>query len=1693
MECIVSCENGNILNSQSDILRKRKITTAPIFSYFYHFHGVPLKQQDYHKEGENETCKEFLQRDDFELEKDLFLSSIEEKWLASCINPNKKKKKKKVTDECSEFDIIIGNVEKSSVLINDGCVDNLSNLKCGSANQDSDENHSYVSMSGNKKLRTSFKCDEENYYPLGTSTQGDGNQLCNDTLKEFTEGIMNNNSTVSNGETCLSGANPEHKGDDQMERTQCCDIVSDVQDRNNSQCDDNIEYLKYNWKVDTLSNIPNIQSHCKALEEHYVGSFSKEQFRSCSGNNDGGTNAEREHNSSSGEASRNNEGGGSSSGGNGGNGGSGGIGGSGCNGSGDRGDRGDRDGRDGHRDKGNHLGGGNMDENEDEEHRKKDAGGGGGGEGPMNNAHSTKKNNGDEMTENSNATMTEGKMNSIASNYIGGGSNTYSSKDGMRNFVNGFEKKNNFASNNYRVNSNLVNGKITLSNGDIGGGNEYVEKEKQAMEQRKMLIGSKYENIPLNTNMPGRMIFSNVNNFNGIGNLMLNMENNSCSNNKNEITMSGGKNVNMNNINVMGGHNNMPFSKNKNLIANTHMMYMNGAGGAPLASAPLSGTSMGSKGQRTNKMGEIGRMSSSINLKEANEECRVDGKKKEMGRVECTDLPIKSDENNFVGSVSSMNISSINNMSTVNMSGINLGGINMSGINMGGINVSGINVNSINMNSINMNSVNMGGINMGGIHVGNTNMGNVNMGSVNMGSVNMGSVNMGNVNMGSVNMGNVNMGNVNMGNINVYHANEMNHLPRMNMGKNMHNYNPMNIPMGGVNPYSMNTAPYSNINMVNSMAAPMGGSGSSFFPGGALNHQQIAGGTMPMNEMHGAMSTMGNSSMGHINMSTSASGNAVNNCSGVKNGKGMLAKSCSTYEYEDMKKVNSNNANVRSLTKMSGNESNKNAIKNLRMESISFNESINLKNVDGLDLSLNFVDGKYCSKLNSDEKIYNIVHYIVKNSLVNYMFDFYNSENFLFRGKSDLSDCDQASNSGTGAVEEEEGEKVRENVTAEGATTSEGATTAEGATTVEGATTTEGATTKEGATATEGATTAEGATTTEGAEKGELVKIQPTAGSEAEKEHNVAKGSCDEDNNVVGGSGGDDKNLGNDKDDVVKDDVVKDDVVKDDVVKDDEVKGDGVKDVVKDDLEKDKENKTPNDASENNKSILIEITKSICSIINLQQLIPVNTRLSNPNLIYDPSYESIYSKWKTFLRKEQSSGNVISMCFSRDFLYTILLCNYVSIIEDLKKTAVKKKIKYFFLHLCLESGLSINVALMLFINATKQSNKLQVRRGTACTKRSSLLPSETGLGYLHRDAGGAKEENMGIITFECITNDREPDHLIKLITLKNIFSRQLPKMPREYIVRLVFDRNHYTFCLLKKNTVIGGVCFRPYFEQKFAEIAFLAVTSTEQVKGYGTRLMNHLKEHVKKFGIEYFLTYAGKFSGGRSFPSRLHRIGAVCRFVEQGFSQKISMPKERWFGYIKDYDGGTLMECYIFPNINYLRLSEMLYEQKKTVKKAIHFIKPQVVFKGLNFFSENKGVNLHPSNIPGLLEVGWKKETKEMPKKVHHKEIQLKDQILGVLDFLEKQQSAWPFLKPVSLSEAPDYYDIIKEPTDILTMRRKARHGEYKTKEDFGIELKRMFDNCRLYNAPTTIYFKYANELQALIWPKYECISEGAK
>ena len=60
-----------------------------------------------------------------------------------------------------------------------------------------------------------------------------------------------------------------------------------------------------------------------------------------------------------------------------------------------------------------------------------------------------------------------------------------------------------------------------------------------------------------------------------------------------------------------------------------------------------------------------------------------------------------------------------------------------------------------------------------------------------------------------------------------------------------------------------------------------------------------------------------------------------------------------------------------------------------------------------------------------------------------------------------------------------------------------------------------------------------------------------------------------------------------------------------------------------------------------------------------------------------------------------------------------------------------------------------------------------------------------------RDHRAKQEEHKGVIRFQLLHNSLQespPDqHLLWMLQLKQLLSRQLPRMPVEYITRLVFD------------------------------------------------------------------------------------------------------------------------------------------------------------------------------------------------------------------------------------------------------------------------------------------------------------------
>ncbi|CAH9134016.1 unnamed protein product [Cuscuta epithymum] len=359
---------------------------------------------------------------------------------------------------------------------------------------------------------------------------------------------------------------------------------------------------------------------------------------------------------------------------------------------------------------------------------------------------------------------------------------------------------------------------------------------------------------------------------------------------------------------------------------------------------------------------------------------------------------------------------------------------------------------------------------------------------------------------------------------------------------------------------------------------------------------------------------------------------------------------------------------------------------------------------------------------------------------------------------------------------------------------------------------------------------------------------------------------------------------------------------------------------------------------------------------------------------------------------------------------------------------------------------------------------------------------QTSGAYIAREESLKREEEAGRLKFVCVSNDGVDDHMIWLIGLKNIFARQLPNMPRDYIVRLVMDRTHKSVMVIRRNQavggttyqVVGGITYRPYLSQKFGEIAFCAITADEQVKGYGTRLMNHLKQFARDDdGLTHFLTYADN--------------NAVGYFVKQGFTKEIYLEKERWQGYIKDYDGGILMECKIDPKLPYTNLSTMIRRQRQAIDEKIRELSNcHIIYQGMDFQKKEAGIPrkaFKVEDIAGLREAGW---TSDQYGYSRFKAMNLSDQKLlatfmrSLVKAMQDHPDAWPFKDPVDAREVPDYYDIIKDPMDLKMLSKRVESElYYVTLDMFVADVRRMFTNARTYNSPETIYYKCATRLES--------------
>uniref|UniRef100_A0A8C4VY36 Bromodomain testis-specific protein n=1 Tax=Gopherus evgoodei TaxID=1825980 RepID=A0A8C4VY36_9SAUR len=71
-----------------------------------------------------------------------------------------------------------------------------------------------------------------------------------------------------------------------------------------------------------------------------------------------------------------------------------------------------------------------------------------------------------------------------------------------------------------------------------------------------------------------------------------------------------------------------------------------------------------------------------------------------------------------------------------------------------------------------------------------------------------------------------------------------------------------------------------------------------------------------------------------------------------------------------------------------------------------------------------------------------------------------------------------------------------------------------------------------------------------------------------------------------------------------------------------------------------------------------------------------------------------------------------------------------------------------------------------------------------------------------------------------------------------------------------------------------------------------------------------------------------------------------------------------------------------------------------------------------------------------------------------------------VMKAMWRHNFSWPFHQPVDAAalNLPDYYNIIKKPMDLSTIKKRLEHNYYTKATDCIEDFKTMFTNCYVYN-----------------------------
>ena len=97
----------------------------------------------------------------------------------------------------------------------------------------------------------------------------------------------------------------------------------------------------------------------------------------------------------------------------------------------------------------------------------------------------------------------------------------------------------------------------------------------------------------------------------------------------------------------------------------------------------------------------------------------------------------------------------------------------------------------------------------------------------------------------------------------------------------------------------------------------------------------------------------------------------------------------------------------------------------------------------------------------------------------------------------------------------------------------------------------------------------------------------------------------------------------------------------------------------------------------------------------------------------------------------------------------------------------------------------------------------------------------------------------------------------------------------------------------------------------------------------------------------------------------------------------------------------------------------------------------------------------------------------------------------AVIEEMVTSDDSWPFLYPVNTKQFPTYKKIIKNPMDLMTIKKRLGDKTYRTRDDFCSDVRLIFSNCEVFNEDDSPVGKAGYAMKSLFNPRWaELIAE---